>query len=225
MIGASDAIDALIPVRAEAGTVPEMVRTLAITDAASFQAGRAVLRRITTLRTTIAARFAPHVTRAVDAHRARLADRRRLDTPLAEVEATLKQHLAAFTIAEDQRRAQAARHQTVAAEETRTARLWAEVEALEAAGAQDVAADLVADLVSGSTPAVVVLPAPVTAPGLERRVLWRDDVTDAAQIPRDYLTVDHAKRGGVVRALKGAVAIPGVRMWGRPDDRGARAVA
>jgi len=193
--------------------LPETVRTLAITDDASFRTGSAVLQRIKTLRTTIARLFAPHVTRAVEAHRALLADRRRLDAPLADAEATLKQHLAAFTIAEEQRRAQAARQQTVAAEETRTARIWAEVEELEAAGAHDVAANLVADLVSGTAPALVVLPAPVTAPGLQRRAIWRYEITDAAQVPREYLTIDHVKLGGVVRALKGAVQIPGVRVW------------
>ena len=101
----------------------------------------------------------------------------------------------------------------MAAHETRTAALWAEVERLETAGAHDLAADVVAALVRAPGPAVVILPTPVTAPGLQRRVIWRYEITDPAQVPREYLTVDHAKLGGVVRALKGAVAIPGVRMW------------
>ena len=35
-------------------------------------------------------------------------------------------------------------------------------------------------------------------------------------MPREYLRVDHTKLGAVVRALKTAAAIPGVRIWAEP---------
>ena len=51
------------------------------------------------------------------------------------------------------------------------------------------------------------------AEGIQCREVWRYEVIDAAQVPREYLTIDHTKLGGVVRALKGAAQIPGVRIW------------
>jgi hypothetical protein len=59
----------------------------------------------------------------------------------------------------------------------------------------------------------MVPPRPLVAPGVGRRDVWHYEVLDAAQVPREYLTVDHTKLGRVVRALKGAARIPGVRIW------------
>jgi hypothetical protein len=47
-------------------------------------------------------------------------------------------------------------------------------------------------------------------------------VVDAAQVPAAYLMIDHKKLGAAVRALKGAVAIPGVRMWAERTIAAAR---
>src|SRR5262245_16305500 len=97
-----DTTDALMPVRLEAQALPETVRT--VTDTASFTAASTLLVRVKGVRTTIERLFAPHVARAFEAHRALLADRHRLDAPLAAAEATLKQQLAAFSVAETRRR-------------------------------------------------------------------------------------------------------------------------
>ena len=204
--------DDVSPIREDVQTLSTTVRALAIVDEASFQAAGTFLRRIKALRDTIAGLFGPHITRAFDAHRALVADRKRLDAPLVDAERVLKTTLAAFTIAEERRRAAQARQQTAAATETRTAEIWAEVEELEGAGYHVEAADLATELVTASA-AIVITPAPLKADGLARRQLWKYEVIDAAQVPREYLTVDHPKLGAVVRALKGAVQIPGVRVW------------
>jgi hypothetical protein len=43
--------------------------------------------------------------------------------------------------------------------------------------------------------------------------LWRYDVVDAAQLPREYLIPDIAKISATVRKLKDQTRIPGVRVW------------
>lgn len=54
--------------------------------------------------------------------------------------------------------------------------------------------------------------APVkTATVLQTR--WKYRITDAALIPREYLVPDETKIGGVIRATKGAVTIPGVEAY------------
>jgi hypothetical protein len=45
------------------------------------------------------------------------------------------------------------------------------------------------------------------------REVWKFEITDAAQIPREYLVVDEARIRKVVQALKGDAKIPGVRVY------------
>jgi hypothetical protein len=200
------------PLREEVSSVPDVVRRLIITDEASLTAAATVLRRIKTLRTTVADLFTPHIARAYDAHRALIADRQRWEAPVVAAETILKHAIAAFTAAEEARRLAQARRQAAEAQDARVARLWDEVEELDAAGYHGEAAELVADLVS-APPLMVVTPPPVTVDGIHAREVWRFAVIDAAAIPREYLAIDHKKLGGVVRALKGAAQIPGVRVW------------
>jgi hypothetical protein len=203
----------LSPIRAEVGTLPETARSMPITDDASFRAAGAILVRIKALRALVERLFTPHIKRAFEAHRALLEDRRRLDTPLAEAETILKQRVATFTLEEEERRAREARRHAAESQEARTARVWAEVEALEASGYHGEASDLVQEFVSAPPVMMDVTPAPLKAPGISYREVWRYEVLDPTQVPREYLTIDHTKLGGVVRALKSAATIPGVRIW------------
>ncbi len=43
--------------------------------------------------------------------------------------------------------------------------------------------------------------------------VWKFEVVDSALVPRDYLEVDLVKIGQVVRATKGTISIPGIRVW------------
>lgn len=49
--------------------------------------------------------------------------------------------------------------------------------------------------------------------GVAKRTIWKFEVIDEKQIPREYLVVDEKRIGGVVRAMKGEVVIPGVRVY------------
>jgi hypothetical protein len=49
--------------------------------------------------------------------------------------------------------------------------------------------------------------------GSYNRTTWHFEVVDAAAIPREYLQPNEQLIGHVVRENKGAVAIPGVRVW------------
>jgi hypothetical protein len=207
------AVPGLAPMRSEITGLFETARSLPIHDEPTFQAASTCLVRIKTLRTRLEELLAPHIKRAFEAHRALVEDRRRLDAPLTDAETMLKRRLAEFTVAEEARRAIESRRHSVEAQEARSARIWAEVEALESDGYHDEAAEVVAEFVHAPAPLLISLPARVTAPGISCREVWRYAVEDPAQIPREYLTIDHTKLGGVVRALKSAASIPGVRVW------------
>jgi hypothetical protein len=202
----------IAPLRAEVLSVPDAVRqVMMITDRDSLTGAGALLRRIKGLRAAVEQLFGPHIKRACEAHRALLEDRRRLDAPLATAEDGLKRAIAAYTVADAQRRAREARQLTAIADEAHASRVWAEVEGLAATGQHNEAAALIAELVATPVPVVILEAAKID--GVSCRTIWRYAVVDERQVPREYLMVDQKKLGGVVRALKGATQIPGVRVW------------
>jgi|SRR5579871_804506 len=208
-------IDPLVldpPLRTEVDTLPGQVGALTIVDEPSFQHAAGLLRRLKALQDAIARVFVPHIQRALAAHRALVADRRRFEQPLRDAEAVLKSKIAAYTLAEERRRRSEACRQSAAATEARAAAIWREVEDLETAGFSTEAAELAGELVAAPL-AIALTPAPLKAPGVMTREVWKYEVVDMAQVPREYFTIDHRKLGAVVRALKGTIVIPGVRVW------------
>ncbi len=43
--------------------------------------------------------------------------------------------------------------------------------------------------------------------------IWKFEVIDPALVPREYMAVDMVKIGQVVRATKGSISIPGIRVF------------
>lgn len=212
MTTATSVINDVEPLATQVATLGEDVHRLSISDDATFQLAATWLQRVKALRDAVSQLFAPHIKRAFDAHRALVAERQRLDQPLVAAETVLKRKLADFTVVEERRRLAAARQDTAAVTEARTDQIWREVDALEAAGYREEASALATELVM-SPLAVVLTPAPVKARGLATREIWKYEVVNATQVPPEYWTIDHQKLGAVVRAVKGSVAIPGVRVW------------
>jgi hypothetical protein len=112
------------------------------------------------------------------------------------------------------------------AAQTEEARLRAEAETalLEAAAQAEAAGDLARAARIIETPVIAprVTPTPVFTPplavarpqaaGVSFRDEWDFEITNPALIPREYLLVDTVKLRGVVRALKQATHIPGIRV-------------
>ena len=55
--------------------------------------------------------------------------------------------------------------------------------------------------------------------GLGVQKNWKFEIVDANLIPRQYLKPDEVAIGGVVRSTKGAVTIPGVRIYSEDSFR------
>lgn len=60
------------------------------------------------------------------------------------------------------------------------------------------------------------MPAQPKTAGLAMRDNWDFVIEDEAVVPREYLCVDEVKIGRVVRATKGQITIPGIRVFNRP---------
>lgn len=150
-------------------------------------------------------------------------------------------------IAEDARRAAAlaaeeeSRRQAAAAallvqqaKQAEDDRRLAEAEALQEAGASEETVEAVLSqpsVVSHAEVAAIVrepvfVPAPPPIPtfekvaGISTRDNWKFEITDILAIPREYLTVDEQKIGGVVRAMKASTNIPGIRVYNQPTTIG-----
>lgn len=106
---------------------------------------------------------------------------------------------------------------TLAKVEEKRAEIHEEARAILASveRATDAAIDEAAKTEVTLTPAPAVPEAPRSA-GAAVRDNWEFEVVDPSAVPRTYLTVDEVKIGKVVRALKGQIEIPGVRIFNRP---------
>jgi hypothetical protein len=219
---ATTAVDRTQRVTELALTWPEQAQALTITTPETYTQAGEMLRGIKALRKEINDTFDPIISRAHEAHREACAQKKKAETPLAEAETILKRGLIAFDTEQERlRRIEELRLQELARQEEE-ARQLAEAAALEAQAnatadlveayhiRQDAEAVLAQPIVA---PVVVVQKATPKVAGLSYREVWRYRVTDARQIPREYLSVDDVKIGGVVRALKGATAIPGIEVY------------
>lgn len=129
---------------------------------------------------------------------------------LMRAEAAIKRAMSDYSAEQDRiRRAEQARLEERARRERE--RLEKRAAAAAAAGKEEKAAEL------EQQAAVVVAPIVQTAApkveGVSFREVWKFEVTNPALVPLDYQMPDEQKIGSVVRATKGSVQIPGVRVW------------
>lgn len=232
----------------EAASLSTQAQALTVTDAESFQRASEFIRGIATYMKRVGDVLDPIVSAAHNAHRVAVAQRDALLKPAQGAKRILGERLALWEQDQARRRREAElaaqREQEKAEREAReraaaeTRRLQAEAETrrlaeaeqLEARGDTAGAERLISEPV---TVPVVVTPAPVFAPqpmveappkleGVSFRTDWDFEIADAALIPREYLIPDEKKIRGVVKAMRGATTIPGVRSFEKrvPSVRG-----
>lgn len=205
-------------IRSEALSWPDRAKALAVTDPSSYEEGGALLKAIKALRNRIAETFDGHIKRAHEAHKALVAEKAAAEKPLTEAETMIKRALVAYTEAEEKRRREEERRLAEEARKVEEARRLEEAAALEAealaSGDDEMLATAQEIVAAPVVSPVIVLPTerPKVA-GISYREVWKFRVTNAALVPREYLSVDEQKIGGVVRAMKGAAKIPGVEVY------------
>lgn len=203
-------------------TWPQRAGALTIQSPDSYTEAGEMLKGIKALRKEVDAAFDPIITAAHAAHREACSQKKRAETPLAEAETILKRGLIAYDTEQERiRRIEERRLQELARLEQEARQL---AEAAELERQANAATDLT-EAYQMRHEAEALLDAPIVAPvvvlerstpkvsGISYREVWRFRVTDAATIPREYLAVDEQKIGGVVRAMKGATAIPGIEVY------------
>lgn len=211
---------------------------LAIRSAEDYAAAGEQLKRIAAFIRRVGVVLDPIVDAAYKAHKVAVATRESLLRPAEGAKRVLGERLAAW----DAEQARARRALEAAAREERArldreawqqreaednrrraeaeARRLDEAAALEAAGDREGAARLIEapppyDPVPPPAPAVFVPPPPEPAPridGISYRDVWTFEIVDSARIPPEFWMVDEKKIGAVVRAMRSACNIPGIKV-------------
>jgi DNA polymerase III alpha subunit (gram-positive type) len=217
-----------------------------ITSVAQYTEAGARLTSIKAMLRKIESVFQPHITRAHEAHKALVAERRVHETLLLTAETRLKSALVVYQNEQERIRleqeaklraaadAEAARIREQAAQAEAAARTKAEelrrqqeeaARAGRAAEAARLAARATATEEKGAEKAAVLqeraamIPTPVVeiqtpkVEGVSTRETWNFEITDRKLVPDEYKSVDERKIGAVVRAMKEATNIPGVRVF------------
>lgn len=176
------------------------------------------LKTVKTFQKRVTDFFRPLKEKAKAAHQALCDEEKKAMTPALDDEARVKAALVTYSEAQERKRLEEQRRLQEEARKQEEERRLAEAAALEAYGLAHGDAEMLAtaqELVEAPVAApVVTLPKATPAvSGISYRDVWKFRVVNAALVPREYLTVDETKIGGVVRAMKGTVTIPGVEIY------------
>lgn len=140
----------------------------------------------------------------------------------ATAESIAKRKLIAYT--EEQRRIQL-EEQRKADEAARKEQEKLRQQAARAAESGKIEKAEVLQQRAASVVAPVIQREPPKVAGITTRKAWKFEVTDPAQVPREYLTVDESKIRKVVAALGAQTNIPGVRVWSEDVIASAKGAA
>lgn len=205
----------------------EKAKALVIRTKEESATAQAFVLSIDTVIKNAEAVLQPPVDISHEAWKKNVAHRDKYLVPLKAAKASGKQIIGAY-LAEEQRKAEEARRAAEAkALAEQLARQKAEAEAAAAKAAALDKAGLKEEANVAMEEAVAIeqaAPAPIYIPpakvekakGVSLGEDWKFTIEDPAKLPREYLVVDEVAVGRVVRALKGACSIPGVKVYSVP---------
>ena len=177
-----------------------------------------ILRAVKARVETVKASFEANVKTAHAAWKAAVAHRDSFLTPLAQIEAGIRQAASKYDTEQERiRLAEQYRLQAIANEQARKERERLEREAarLKTPELKEARLEEAASIVAP----VVNVPAPAKVAGESSATIWKYRIVCAAMVPRQYLMVDRLKIGSVIRATKGGIVIPGVEAYSEKSLR------
>jgi hypothetical protein len=207
------AASALATVERLVSPIGQQARQLRIISTDDYEYACTFLQLIATRKKQVAEAFDPVVEAAHDAHKKSVAQRAKYMNPLLEAEKDVKAKVGLYhSEQERQRRAQERELQQAAAAQAQ-ADAAAQAEQLEAAGESDLAEIVTQEAAVAPAP-LVVLPSPVPkVKGIAQKQNWKWRVVDASLVPREFLSINEAAIGAVVRTQKELAKIPGIEVY------------
>lgn len=190
------------------------IQAVKIIDVETYIAAGQLAHRIAERRKEVDEAFAPIIAQTRKAWQTAIDQKKRYLVPLELGQGEIDRKILQWDSA--QRELRRRQEEELAAQKKREQEEQAIAEAAELArqGDHDLAEEVLQQAVEAPAPVVVV--PNMTAPKLEgfsKRTVWKWKVENAALVPREYLCIDEVKIGGVVRALKDATKIPGIKVY------------
>ena len=196
-------------------------QAIAIADEKSLMEASDALTSIKALLKEIDAFFDGNINRLHKAHREALAQKKAFTTAPLEAERGLKLRIREYLDEQERIRREA--------EEKAQQEEQARIEAAKRAEEERLVAALKAEEAGDSAKAEEILneappefkplpPAPVgpvmpKISGMSTSTIWKFDIVDPAKIPSEFMVPNFTKIGQVIRATKGTLQIPGIRIY------------
>jgi len=210
--------------QSEALTLQQEAAALSVETNADYENAAEFLKRCKALEAEIRGVIDPMVDAAHKAHKAATTQRNKLLDPIQEAAKIIGRTMGTYMAKLEQARREEERRlreQRQREEEAKALELAAQLEA-QASAAREAGKQVEAEMktqqaetVINTVPDVVVRvksEAPKVSNTMTRET-WRFEVTDAAAVPREFLTVNEQAIGAMVRTMKDKTNIPGVRVW------------
>jgi len=200
-----------VGVEEKALSIVDQAKAVKVTDAESYTAAGELFKSIVEMMKEVDSTFDPIIEAAHKSHKAALEQKKKYYDPLDKAKRSVKGLLSDYDREQERKkREEEARLREIARKEEEERKL-AEALAAEAAGEKEEAEAIMEEPVY--IPPVVVKKEVPRVQGLSFRTVWKFHIKDVTAIPRQYMTPDMVKIGGVVRAMKGQTNIPGLEVY------------
>lgn len=198
-------------VTAQTGRLVKSGTSIHIDDDESLELAGSYLVKCKTVMKQIDAIFDEPVKAAHQAHKAMLAAKKKLMSPLQKVETHLKRGISLYRARQEEERRRREAEMRAAARAKEEERRLAEAARLESEG-RDNEAQMVLDMPVHAPP-VVLPPAVPKLDNVSTRENWTFRVVNEALIPREFLIPDTTKLRAHARSFRDKALVPGVEFF------------
>lgn len=191
---------------------PEQAKRIIVHNQKTLTVANEFLLDIKRMRKEINDTFDPIIDKAHKAHKEAIAKKKKYEAPLIEAEKAVKLQIGSY-VSEQERLKREAEEKARKEEEERLRieeEKIKEAKSLMAAGEEETAEKVLDEI---PLQKIQDLPA---IPGLTDtsvKMIWKWALDDINLVPREYLMPDSSKITAVVRAGKGKIRIPGIRIY------------
>lgn len=204
--------------------IPDEARMILVRDPIGMAKANSFFLVIRGLRKKIDDTFDPIISKAHEAHKEAINQKKKIEEPLIIASNWLNVQMTAYKQDQDRLRREEEEKLRLAATQiemerrkAEEARRMEEAAALEQVGAKEEAEQIMAEIIQETEAPIIVAPPPPVTPKVETRGMamqttWTFEIVNEGLIPRQYLTPDMVKIGGIVRALKENTNIPGIKI-------------
>ena len=194
-------------------TIIEQANVLTVKDGKDYVEAGVLWKAIKELKDKVNETFKPIIEKAHAAHKEALAQKAKIFDPLEMAGRLVKGIMEKYNREQKAiRQAKERRLREIARKEEEERRLREAIEA-EANGEKDISEAILEEPIY--VPPIIIEKEVPKVSGIVFREIWDFEIVDEKLIPFEYLQPNMIKIGSVVRSLKSATNIPGIRAFSR----------